>query len=55
MRRPIPAVLFASGLAAAAPALAGPAPSALEHARAILKAQPVIDGHNDLPWTIRDK
>ena len=56
MRRPVPAVLFALGLAAAAaPALAGPAPSAIEHARAILKAQPVIDGHNDLPWAIREK
>ncbi len=28
---------------------------ALEHARALLARHPVIDGHNDLPWTIREK
>jgi membrane dipeptidase len=55
MRRPVLAVLFALGLAAAAPVSAEPQSSPLERARAILKAQPVIDGHNDLPWTIRDK
>jgi membrane dipeptidase len=27
---------------------------ALEHARRVLAAHPVIDGHNDLPWAIRD-
>ncbi len=26
---------------------------ALEHAREVLRAHPLIDGHNDLPWTIR--
>ena len=26
---------------------------ALQHARQILKSTPLIDGHNDLPWTIR--
>ena len=25
----------------------------LEHAKAIIKAAPLIDGHNDLPWEIR--
>ena len=25
----------------------------LEHARAIIKAAPIIDGHNDLAWEIR--
>jgi membrane dipeptidase len=31
-----------------------PAPdAALAHARALLRATPVIDGHNDLPWEIR--
>jgi len=27
--------------------------AALKHARQLLKATPLIDGHNDLPWTIR--
>lgn len=27
---------------------------ALAHARALLKTVPLIDGHNDLPWEIRD-
>jgi membrane dipeptidase len=43
-------------------ALAGPASKrmdaaddpALEHARRLLSAHPVIDGHNDLPWAIRE-
>ena len=26
----------------------------LEHARELLRAHPVIDGHNDLPWAIRE-
>ena len=28
--------------------------AALRHARAILRASPLIDGHNDLPWSIRE-
>lgn len=28
-------------------------PDALAHARELLRATPVIDGHNDLPWAIR--
>ena len=28
---------------------------ALEHARKLLRATPLIDGHNDLPWTIRER
>ncbi|HSM17566.1 MAG TPA: dipeptidase [Gemmatimonadales bacterium] len=31
----------------------GQSDSALEHARAILRSTPLIDGHNDLPWEIR--
>src|SRR6476661_552894 len=27
---------------------------ALEHARQLLKSTPLIDGHNDLPWEIRE-
>ncbi len=36
---------------------AGPAPAnaaALEHARRLLASTPLVDGHNDLPWAIRD-
>jgi len=36
----------------AAPLLGQSDPS-LEHARAILRSTPLIDGHNDLPWEIR--
>jgi membrane dipeptidase len=28
--------------------------AALAHARALLAASPLVDGHNDLPWEIRD-
>ena len=28
---------------------------ALEHARKLLRATPLIDGHNDLPWAIRER
>lgn len=45
-------------LLAAAPwhlALSQDSNSALERARAILDASPVVDGHNDLPWVIREK
>jgi hypothetical protein len=28
--------------------------AALRHARRLLARHPVIDGHNDLPWTIRN-
>ena len=27
---------------------------ALDHARALLSEQPLVDGHNDLPWAIRE-
>ncbi len=29
--------------------------AALERAKSILQAAPVVDGHNDLPWVIREK
>jgi membrane dipeptidase len=48
-------------VAAAAAPLASQAPgkpltgaAALAHARELLSSTPLIDGHNDLPWTIRD-
>jgi membrane dipeptidase len=37
----------------AAPATAQAPDAALEHARALLRSTPLIDGHNDLPWAIR--
>lgn len=50
------ALAFALPLAASAgPATAPGAPdAALRHARALLDKSPLIDGHNDLPWTIRE-
>jgi membrane dipeptidase len=39
--------------ALAAPAVAADDP-ALDHARRLLKKWPLIDGHNDLPWAIRE-
>ena len=55
------AALFASPIAArtsAAQAPVAPAPLAardpLEHAKAILATTPLVDGHNDLPWAIRE-
>src|SRR5688572_7405232 len=32
----------------------GPSPEHLERARAVLRSTPLIDGHNDLPWAIRE-
>jgi membrane dipeptidase len=36
------------------PAAAQSSDSALEHARKLLESTPLIDGHNDLPWEIRE-
>ena len=36
------------------PARAQAQDRALEHARKLLRSTPLIDGHNDLPWTIRE-
>jgi membrane dipeptidase len=36
------------------PASAQAKDRALEHARQLLKSTPLIDGHNDLPWAIRE-
>lgn len=50
------ASLLALGLVVVAPAWAQEAPTARERARIdrILRATPLIDGHNDVPWEIRD-
>lgn len=48
------AVLLSLVAATMASAAAAQAPDpALEHARRLLRATPLIDGHNDLPWEIR--
>ena len=47
--------LILSVLVLAMPAAAGAAEdAALRHARALLAATPLVDGHNDLPWAIRE-
>ncbi|MFI5244017.1 MAG: dipeptidase, partial [Gemmatimonadales bacterium] len=47
--------LFVSPLASQAPAgKAAPAADPLAHAIEILKSTPLVDGHNDLPWAIRE-
>ncbi len=38
----------------ASPAAAQSPDRALEHARELLESAPLIDGHNDLPWEIRE-
>jgi membrane dipeptidase len=45
--------LLAVLLLTAAPVARGGDDAALEHARALLREAILIDGHNDLPWTIR--
>lgn len=48
------ALLLALGLSAAHAAEPASADAALKHAKALLDKVPLVDGHNDLPWTIRD-
>ena len=51
MRTPLAMALFLT-----APALLRAADDpALVRARAVLQAAPVVDGHNDLPWAIRER
>ncbi len=50
-----PALLLAAALWLAPPAGTPPAEDpALQRARAVLARVPLVDGHNDLPWTIRE-
>jgi membrane dipeptidase len=51
IRRSSEAAVVLVLLAAVAPAAEN---DALERARAVLSRHPVIDGHNDLPWAIRE-
>src|SRR5512132_569948 len=48
-----PLILTAILLALPGAAFAAEDP-ALRHARALLASTPLIDGHNDLPWAIRE-
>src|SRR5919206_1578909 len=41
-------------LTMASPAAAQSSDPALEHAKKLLESTPLIDGHNDLPWEIRE-
>ena len=50
--RCVPAAVLA--LAACLPLAAMAADPALRHAQALLDRVPLVDGHNDLPWTIRE-
>lgn len=34
---------------------ASPAPDPVQHARELLKTSPLVDGHNDYPWVVREK
>ena len=55
MRHYRPAIL--SLVVAALPSVTGgqPAPDLLEHARVLERVVPLIDGHNDYPWKVREK
>jgi membrane dipeptidase len=44
-----------AGLSFAAGGSAGAEDAALRHARELLGRVPLVDGHNDLPWEIREK
>lgn len=46
-------LLFLLTLLTPAFAMAQSSDKILDHARQIIKAAPIIDGHNDLPWAIR--
>jgi membrane dipeptidase len=40
---------------AAAPAWQPPDPALVERARRLLRESPLVDGHNDLPWQLRER
>ena len=55
MRRAAIGILAGLAMSVAAQAQTpSPDPRLVERARAILRTTPLIDGHNDLPWAIRD-
>jgi membrane dipeptidase len=53
MSKPTQVLLFAL-LICASSSLSAQSDPALEHANRLLRVSPVIDGHNDLPWAIRE-
>jgi membrane dipeptidase len=53
LTRLLPAVTLFLLMPMASPAAAQSKDGALEHAKRLLRSTPLIDGHNDLPWTIR--
>ncbi|HEU4629085.1 MAG TPA: membrane dipeptidase, partial [Gemmatimonadaceae bacterium] len=52
--RPTPLLLAALAVSAALPAAAQPADPYLARANRLLTQSPVVDGHNDLPWAVRE-
>ena len=57
-KRHIMTLIFSAALAAGAAAAGGPdqaSQALLERARALHKQVPLIDGHNDFPWEVREK
>lgn len=48
-------VVIGLGLMLAGGSTAAPPDALLERARGILATTPLIDGHNDLPWQVRDR
>lgn len=53
--RALRALLPALALVSAVAPAAAQADPALERARKLLRSTPLIDGHNDLPWAIRER
>jgi membrane dipeptidase len=52
--RPLTSYLLPLTIFMSSPAAAQSRDPALEHARKLLQSTPLIDGHNDLPWEIRE-
>jgi membrane dipeptidase len=50
-----PIAVLALGFCLALPGCAGEEEKALQHARELLRASPLIDGHNDVAWLIREE
>lgn len=48
-------LLTCSALALSRLAMANPDDSTVDRAKRVLKSAPIVDGHNDLPWVIREK
>ena len=46
---------LALGLTLLSTPVAGAEDAALERVRALLARAPLVDGHNDLPWTLRER